>query len=197
RAERYAEARGYGRNPITAVAAPEQRIVHQAPCEEAASIVVVMMGDRGYLALDAPHVLADLVIVANLAAGDEAAVIAPEPLAPAPFLPKQNSPPAFSPPMDPVVVISFDQGAADVAANVEASPAVHDRSSRWRRLQGHVRCLCGTPQHHRGEHAHSKQERLWHKRPHLAFCAAHHCRLDGCNFIASCAEGPSPVSNVK
>ena len=44
-AKRPAEARGYACDPATAVAAVEQMIVYIAPCEEAASVVVIIAGD--------------------------------------------------------------------------------------------------------------------------------------------------------
>jgi hypothetical protein len=65
----------------------------------------------------------------------------------------------------PVVAVSVGPGPADVAANVEASPVVHDWGCHRWRLQGHVRCLRGTPEHHGGERTQSKQEQLSHRIP--------------------------------
>jgi hypothetical protein len=113
------------------------------------------------LALDAPYELANLVIEANLAAGDQSAVVLPEPI-----VVEANKPNAVIDPIESVVAISVDPGAADVAANVKAIPVVHDRSRRRGRLHRHVRSLRGTPQHHGGKHTQSKQEQLSHKSPH-------------------------------
>src|SRR5262249_27734194 len=162
-AKRHAEPRRYGRDPATAVAAPEQKILpwHSAYCEEAASLVVIITGEPAYLALDAPHVLADLVIVANLAATDESAVVVPEPV----VIEANNFVETMEVRIEPVVAISDAPGPADVGANVDAGPVVHDWSCyRWR-LHRHVRCLRSTPQHQSGDHAHSQQQQPSHKCP--------------------------------
>src|SRR5215510_5046266 len=152
-AKRHAEPRGYGRDPATAVAAPEQKIVRSRRREEAASLVVVITGDPAYLALDAPHPLADLVIVANLAAADEPAVVVSEPV-----VDEGKTRESSECRVESVVVISVEPGPADVGANVDAIPVVHDgRCRRWR-LQGHVGGLRGTPQNHSGKRGHSKQQ---------------------------------------
>jgi hypothetical protein len=164
-AKRHAEARSYARDPVTAVAAPEHAIVHCAPGEEAASVVAIIMSDGGYLALDTPHVLADLVIEADLAAADEVAVIAPVPIVAVEANDPRELPRKTTVAIEPVVAISVAPSPADVAANVEAGPVVHDwRCYRWR-LYGHVRCLRGTPQHHGGEGTQSKQKQLSHESP--------------------------------
>src|SRR5882724_912348 len=161
-AKLHAEARRYCRDPVTAVVAVEQVIARSVrPREEPASAVVILIGERGYLALHTPHPLVDLVIEANLAADDESAVIASEPV-----VVEADPRPTVIVPIEPVVAISVGPGPADVAANIEAGPVVHDWSCRRWRLQRHVRRLRGTPQHHSGEHAHSKQEQLSHKSPH-------------------------------
>jgi hypothetical protein len=158
----HAEARGDGRDPVAAIAAPEQVIARPVPREEAASVVVVIViGDRGYLALDTPHVLADLVVEANLAAADEAALIAPEPAVVEADKPPRPLNTAVA--IESVVAISIVKSPTDVAADVEAGPVVHDWSWWCRsRLQRHVRSLGGTPQDHSGQRGHSKQEQLSH-----------------------------------
>src|SRR5262245_23232043 len=107
-----------------------------------------MMSDRGYLAFDAPHILVDLVIVDNLAAGDESAVIVPEPVV-GEANKVINTVEAIKA-IESVVAICVDPGPADVGANVEASPVEHDWSCRRWSLQGHVSRLRGTPKHHSG-----------------------------------------------
>ena len=196
-AKRHAEARRYARDPVTAVAAPEHAIAHCAPGEEAAGVVVIIMSDRGYLALDTPHPLADLVIEADLAAGDEVAVIAPVPI----VVVEANTPTAPNPPkavmvrIEPVVAISVAPSPADVAANVEAGPVVHDRSRQRWRLHGHVRCLRGRPEHHAGERTQSKQKQLPHNSPLSVGCSPP-VQAHGLQPTVRRAKAPSQVSNA-
>src|SRR5882672_9025490 len=180
-AKRHAEARGYRRDPITTVAAVEHVIAHRAPREEAAFVIVILMSHRGYLAFDTPHPLADLVIEANLAAGDEVAVIAPVPVVLEADKPRPLARNTVVVPIESMVAISVGPGPADMAANVEAGPVVHDRSRHRWRLHGHVRCLRGTPEHHGGERTQSKQKQLPHKSP-LRLHAARPCRPTGCSL---------------
>src|SRR5262249_37190302 len=125
-AKRHAEPRRYGRDPATAVAAPEQKILpwHSAYCEEAASLVVIITGEPAYLALDAPHVLTDMVFVANRPAPDESAFVVPEPF----VIEENNFVEKREVRIEPVVAIPVDPAPADVGANVDAGPVVHDWS---------------------------------------------------------------------
>src|SRR5262249_56051414 len=50
-ANRHAEARGYGRDPVTAIAAVEQVIAHPAPREKAPTPLVIIITDPRNLAL--------------------------------------------------------------------------------------------------------------------------------------------------
>jgi hypothetical protein len=162
RASRHAEARGDGRDPVAAMAAPEQVIAHAIQSEEAASFVIVMV-DPGSLALDTPHDRADLVIEANLAAGEEATVVIAVIAAFEANEPSRSSDTSI---VEPMVAISVPKSAADMGADIESVPVVHDRSGRRRRgLPRQVRCLHGTCEHHARARDYSKQHFL-HGSPH-------------------------------
>src|SRR5262249_60155862 len=97
--------------------------------------------------------------------------------------------------VDSAVAFSVGPGPADVGANVETGPVVHDRSRRRWRLPRQVRCLRGTSQHHSGERRHSKQEELSHRWPPRG-CADSNYRL----WLYSMTRrdnGPLPTSNTE